>query len=86
IFANTPETIVELIHADYLTRYSNASAISSVTTFKQVWSKDNLITPETYGRLASIMSDRQYSAAEMATATYEKNVDMRFVRKARGLP
>lgn len=85
IFANSSEDIVDLILADYLTGYSKASAVSAITTFKKLWSKDNLITADTYGRLASIMSDRQYSAAEMATATYEKNVDMTFVRKARGL-
>jgi hypothetical protein len=85
IFANSSEEVVDLIHADYLTGYSKASAVAAITTFKKVWSKDNLIVPETYARLASIMSDRQYSAVEMATATYEKNVDMKFVRKARGL-
>ena len=86
IFANTPEATADLILADYLTGFSKASVVSAITTFKTVWSKDNLILPDTYARLASIMgSGRQYGDAEMATATYEKNVDMKFVRKARGL-
>jgi len=42
-----------------------------------------MIMPETYSRLASIMSDRQYPAAEMATATYEKNVDMKLSARPR---
>jgi NitT/TauT family transport system substrate-binding protein len=85
IFANSSEDVADLILPDYLTGFSKASVVSALTTFKKVWSKDNMIMPETYSRLASIMSDRQYTAAEMATATYEKNVDMKFVRKARGL-
>ena len=85
IFANSSEDVAELILADYLTGFSKASVVSAITTFKKVWSKDNMIVPETYSRLASIMSDRQYAAAEMATATYDRNVDMKFVRKARGL-
>jgi len=85
IFANSSEDVADLILPDYLSGFSKASVVSALTTFKKVWSKDNMIMPETYSRLASIMSDRQYTAAEMATATYEKNVDMKFVRKARGL-
>jgi NitT/TauT family transport system substrate-binding protein len=85
IFANSSEDVADLILADYLTGFSKASVVSAITTFKKVRSKDNMIVPETYSRLASIMSDRQYTAAEMVTATYEKNVDMKFVRKARGL-
>jgi NitT/TauT family transport system substrate-binding protein len=85
IFTNTSESVADLILADYLNGYSKAAVVSAITTFKSVWSKDNLIVPETYARLAGIMSGRQYSDAEMATATYEKNVDMKFVRKARGL-
>lgn len=86
IFANTPETVADLIHEDYLSGFSKKSVVSAITTFKTVWSQDNLILPETYERLTGIMgSGRQYSDAEMATAPYEKNVDMSFVRKTRNL-
>jgi NitT/TauT family transport system substrate-binding protein len=86
IFANTPETVADLILGDYLQGYSKTSAVSAISTFQKVWSKDNLILPEIYARLTGIMgSGRQYSDAEMAPATYERNVDMSFVRKARGL-
>jgi NitT/TauT family transport system substrate-binding protein len=45
-----------------------------------------MIPEPMYARLAAIMgSGRQYSDAEMTTATYAKNVDMSFVRKARGM-
>ena len=62
------------------------SVIAAINTFKNVWSKDNMIPEPMYARLAAIMgSGRQYSDAEMATATYAKNVDMSFVRKASGI-
>ncbi len=86
IHANTPEATAELILADYLGGYSMASAVSAIGTFKKVWSRDNLITPENYARLTGIMGNgRMYSDAEMAGASYEKNVDVSFVKKARGL-
>ncbi len=86
IHANTPEATAEVILSDYLSGYSMASAVSAIATFKKVWSRNNLITPENYARLAGIMgSGRMYGDAEMAAATYEKNVDMTFVKRARGL-
>jgi NitT/TauT family transport system substrate-binding protein len=86
VFANSAETITDLILADYLQGYSKPSVIAAIDTFKKLWSKDNMIPESMYGRLAAIMgSGRQYSDAEMATATYAKNVDMSFVRKARGM-
>jgi len=85
IFANSSEAVVDLILADYLQGYTKTDAVSAIDKFRTVWSKTNLIQTETYDRLASIMSGRQYSEAEMKTATYAKNVDMSFVRKARGI-
>ena len=86
IHASSPEETVDLILADYLQGYTRSSAVAAVTTFKKVWSRDNIITPENYARLTGIMgSGRMYSDAEMATASYATNVDMSFVKKARGL-
>lgn len=86
IHANAPEATAELILADYLGGYSIASAVSAITTFKKVWSRDNLITRDNYERLTDIMGHgRMYSDAEMAKASYADNVDMSFVKKARGL-
>jgi NitT/TauT family transport system substrate-binding protein len=86
IFANSSETVTDLILADYLAGYSKPAVVGAIDTFKKLWSKDNLIPEDMYTRLTSIMgSGRQYSDAEIATATYAKNVDMSFVRKARGM-
>ena len=86
IMSSSAEASAELILADFLSGYTMASATAAITAFKKVWSKDNLITAENYARLAGIMgSGRMYSDAEMATATYAANVDMSFVKKARGL-
>lgn len=78
--------VVSLIGADYLNGYAPQLSIDSVTTFKKTWSTDNLITPQHYARLMEVMgSGRQIANEDMGKVPYEKMVDMRFVKKARGL-
>lgn len=81
-----PQEVVALIGEEYLQGYAPQLSIDSVATFKKTWSVDNLITPQHYARLMEVMGDgRQIANDEMAKVPYEKMVDMRFVKKARGL-
>ena len=78
--------IVALIGDEYLQGYSSQLSIDSVNTFKKIWSTDNLITPQHYARLMTVMGEgRQISNDEMKLVPYEKMVNMRFVKSARGL-
>lgn len=83
--ASTPEQIVDMIFADYLTGYERAATLRAVQSYKRgLWNESNEITPEAYRRLISIMGDdRQFSNAELAKVPYESMVDMSFLRKAR---
>jgi NitT/TauT family transport system substrate-binding protein len=78
--------IVGLIGPDYLQGYETAQSVEAVTAFKQIWSKDNLITPAHYDRLMHIMGGgRQLSDADIKSLPYEKVINMHFVRQARGI-
>lgn len=87
INASTPEEITELVHADFMSSLSRPSVLKAVTLYKNtVWLRDNLISEDAYSRMARIMGEgRQFSNEQMATVPYSRCVDMRFVRKARGL-
>lgn len=86
IQSKTSEEVAALILPDYLNSFSMPSVTAAVTLFKRLWSKDNIISETSYARLAAIMGNgRMYSDKEMAEATYAKNIDMSFVRKARGV-
>jgi len=87
VMANKPEAIADLIYADYLSSFDKASMTETIATYKEkIWSKDNMVTPEAYKRVVTVMAgDRLVSDADAAKSPYETDVDMRFVRKARGM-
>ncbi|MCC6867456.1 MAG: ABC transporter substrate-binding protein [Burkholderiales bacterium] len=84
---STPEEITDLVHADFMNALSKASVLKAITLYKRsVWLRDNVVTEDAYARMARIMGDgRQFSNEQMAEVPYARCVDMRFVRKARGL-
>jgi NitT/TauT family transport system substrate-binding protein len=83
---STPEEITTLIRPDFLSSYAEDAVLKSVRTYKAaIWSKDNLITAESYQRLLGIMDTRQITAQEAAQLPYAEMVDMSFVKTARGL-
>lgn len=85
IARNSPTDIVELIGHDYLQGYETQQSVEAVTAFKNIWSKDNLITADQYARLMQVMGGgRQLTDAQVKELPYEKLVDMRFVHTARG--
>lgn len=87
INTSTPEAITALIYDDYLKALSRPSVLQAITLYKsRVWLPDNLISEDAYARMGKIMGDgRQFSNEQMRTVPYAQCVDMRFVRKARGL-
>ncbi|WP_459616399.1 ABC transporter substrate-binding protein [Bordetella sp. 2513F-2] len=79
--------ITDLIYDDYLHAFGRAAIEKTIATYQQtVFLRDNIITEEAYGRLTAIMGDgRQFSNEALRGAAYAQCVDMRFVRKARGM-
>lgn len=87
ITAHSAAEIAQVIHARYLAAFDRQSVEKTLNIYKKtVFLTDNLITPDAYARLATIMGgNRQFSDAQMATVPYDTCVDMRFVRRAKGL-
>lgn len=85
--ANSAETIVDLLHQDYLGSFPRDGVLRAVRTYKDsVWNYTNVLDKATFDRLLRIMGDgRQFSNDELKAVPYEKSVDMSFVRKARGI-
>jgi len=84
--ASTPEEITALIRPEFLSSYSEEAVLKTVRTYKaSIWSKDNLLTKESYGRLIGIMQSRQITPGEAEQIPYEAMVDMSFVKTARGM-
>ncbi len=81
---STPEQIADLVFDGYLTGYERPATLRALAVYKAgVWSKDNQITADSYGRLLKIMEGRQFTSAELAAVPYEKMIDMGFLAKAR---
>lgn len=82
---STPEQIVDLIFADFLTGYERPAALRAVQSYKRgLWNPTNDISPDSYRRLISIMGDdRQFSNAQLEKVPYERMVDMGFLKRAR---
>ena len=80
---STPDEIAEVVYADYLKGFSKPAVISAITTCKKTWSYDNIISKDSYGRLISMMTGRQYSKEQLDKDPYEKQVNMSFVKNAR---
>jgi NitT/TauT family transport system substrate-binding protein len=83
---STPEQIAAVVRQEFLSSYTEEAVVKSIRTYqKSLWSRDNLITPDSYQRLVGgIMQGRQITADEAAQMPYEKMVDMSFVTTARG--
>jgi NitT/TauT family transport system substrate-binding protein len=87
VMANKPEDVAALIYDDYLSPFPKETVTQTIAILKErIWSKDNMVTPDAYRRVVTVMSgDRLVSNADAAKSPYETGVDMRFVRKARGI-
>ena len=87
ITAHSAAEIAETINSRYLAAFDRASVEKTLDLYKKtVFLPDNVITPDAYARLTAIMGgNRQFSDAQIATVPYDTCVDMRFVRRARGL-
>jgi NitT/TauT family transport system substrate-binding protein len=81
---STPEQIAAVVRQEFLSSYAEDAVVKSIRTYqKSLWTKDNLITPESYQRLIGIMTGRQITAEDAAQLPYDKMVDMSFVKSAR---
>ena len=87
ISAQSAAAICDVIHEKYLNAFPRESVEKTLGVYKEtVFLSDNIITPDAYARMASIMGDgRQFSNADMARVPYDTCVDMSFVRRARGI-
>ena len=84
--ASSPEEITTLIRPEFLSSYSEEAVLKTVRTYKtSIWSRDNLITKDSYGRLIDIMQGRQITPQDAEQIPYDAMVDMSFVKAARGL-
>jgi NitT/TauT family transport system substrate-binding protein len=85
--ARSPEALVELIGADYLSGLPQHAVLRAVASYKKsLWNFSNVLDKAGYDRLMAIMGDgRQFSHEELRRVPYDKAVDMRFVRHARHL-
>ncbi|MGF7159985.1 NitT/TauT family transport system substrate-binding protein [Rhodoligotrophos appendicifer] len=86
VFANSPETVADLIHEEFLRSFKKDTLVRTISVLKEkVWSKDNVVSPEAYQRVLTVMGgDRMMPDADMAKLPYATEVDMAFVTKARG--
>lgn len=86
ITAHSAAEIADAIYDDYLNAFPRAAIEKTLGVYKEtVFLEDNLITQDAYNRMTAIMGDgRQFSNDEIKTVPYDKCVDMRFVRRARG--
>ena len=85
INGSSAEAITSLVYDDYLNALSRPAVVKSIALYKEtVWLKDNLVTEDSYNRMAGIMGDgRQFSNEQIKTVPYAHCVDMSFVRRAR---
>ena len=61
-----------------------ATVTSSLAFYKKnVFSSDNIVGEESYGRLLGILKDRQFTPEQMDKVAYKSAINMDFVRKAR---
>lgn len=83
--AHTPEAVVELVYADFLSGFPKHAVLRAATSYKNsLWNYTNALEPSGYARLMAVMGDgRQFSNEELRRVPYEKAVDMSFVRNAR---
>ncbi|CUJ78887.1 ABC transporter substrate-binding protein [Achromobacter dolens] len=86
ITAHSAAEIADVIYDDYLNAFPRAAIEKTLGVYKDtVFLGDNVITEDAYNRMTAIMGDgRQFSNDEIKTVPYDKCVDMRFVRRARG--
>ncbi|MEI9922807.1 MAG: ABC transporter substrate-binding protein [Bradyrhizobium sp.] len=84
INANSAEALTDLLYEDYMTGLPKETVTSSLAFYKQnVFSTDNIISEESFGRLLNIIKDRQFTPEQMEKVPYNLAINMDFVRKAR---
>ncbi len=84
INANSAEALTDLLYDDYMTGLPKETVTSSLAFYKKnVFSADNIISEESFGRLLNIIKDRQFTPEQMEKVPYNLAINMDFVRKAR---
>jgi NitT/TauT family transport system substrate-binding protein len=82
--SSSPESLTDLLYEDYMSGLPKQTVVNGLTFYKKnVFSADNIITEDSYGRLVGIMKDRQFTPEQMAMVPYKTAINMDFVRKAR---
>lgn len=84
INTSTPEQLTELLYDDYMSSLPKPTVLSGLTFYKQnVFSRDNIISEDSYKLLENIIKDRQFTPDQMAKIPYKTAINMDFVKKAR---
>jgi NitT/TauT family transport system substrate-binding protein len=84
INSSSPEELTELLHEDYMSSLPKPTVLSGLSFYKQnVFSKDNIISEDSYKLLSDIIRDRQFTPDQMAKIPYKQAINTDFVRKAR---
>jgi NitT/TauT family transport system substrate-binding protein len=85
IKASSPESLTDLLYEDFMSGLPKETVTNSLAFYKKnVFSPDNIISEESYGRLTGIMKERQFTPEQMQAVPYGTAINMDFVRKARG--
>lgn len=84
IASSSAESLTDLLYEDFMSGLPKETVTNGLAFYKKnVFSPDNIITEESYGRLTGIMKDRQFPPDQMDKVPYKTALDMDFVRKAR---
>jgi len=84
IKSSSPESLTDLLYEDYMSGLPKETVTTGLAFYKKnVFSSDNIITEESFGRLTGIMKDRQFTPEQMDKVPYKIAINMDFVRKAR---
>ncbi|MES2198031.1 MAG: ABC transporter substrate-binding protein [Pseudomonadota bacterium] len=84
INVTSAEDLTELVYDDYMNGLPKATVTSSLAFYKKnVFSNNNIVSEESYGRLLGILADRQFTPEQMSKISYKSAINMDFVRKAR---
>lgn len=89
VLNTSPADIAKLLRDEYFSSFELPALERAAAFYQQaIWSKDNIVTEDEYARVLDMFGqDRMFAASDVANPAiaYAKAVDMRFVRKARGL-
>jgi NitT/TauT family transport system substrate-binding protein len=84
INANSAESLTELLYEDFMSGLPKETVTSGLAFYKKnVFSTDNIISEESFGRLLNIIRDRQFTPEQMEKLSYKLAINTDFIRKAR---